>query len=494
MSKYSGFAIGVAVVIVLLLVAIVVIVAVILSRTASKKCAGRNGAAVTTMLSQTDTKKSCVHVWSGVNPLATIKEFHAEGVAELSKLKTSSHTGICIPVASPTGENYASDIDAMVNFISSIPSEYRVGFTASIQDTKPWRITLSEPPKYALTKCGKEGACASSTLKLICDPDDPLNPVAPTGTGFEDPYACRYVSYYKGPGNTDPTYKPTHCAINQNCVTPSRALQFAPSKDPSHLDCDIINPSGPFGNSAVDKHACWFKTQSSYKPTNCALSGTCLKQESASPPSPADLHKCPSAPAPPFADNADDTSACWYVVSAGVKGTVHSEMFPPGFSSTTIQFAGGCSISHDGPCRGSVKDSRGAPYQVFGSQIQGGCEGLDCPGNASRLGWYVALVNAKLRANNSQQRISMLYWDANTKCEIFQFLYALRQFGVTEDILPPVGGVNVPWIIYNTKNSSTACGKWGETPINLVTNPNSTNTFKNVSTYSDMVQLLKLPC
>ena len=67
-----------------------------------------------------------------------------------------------------------------------------------------------------------------------------------------------------------------------------------------------------------------------------------------------------------------------------------------------------------------------------------------CPGNMSRLGWYIAFVNAKLRQRGSLQRVSMMNWDAEgngptgLQCATFQFLYALRQFGVVDDINPAI--------------------------------------------------------
>jgi len=79
-----------------------------------------------------------------------------------------------------------------------------------------------------------------------------------------------------------------------------------------------------------------------------------------------------------------------------------------------------------------------------------------CPGNFSRLAWYILLINRVLQSMGSSNRITTILWDAedngptNTQCSIFEFLYAYDQFRVqtneqwTEatDMLP----LQKPWL------------------------------------------------
>jgi hypothetical protein len=123
----------------------------------------------------------------------------------------------------------------------------------------------------------------------------------------------------------------------------------------------------------------------------------------------------------------------------------------------------------------------------------------------SRLAWYCAFVNAALRNMGSQQRI--MNWDAEgngptgLQCANFQFLYAMRQYGVLDDVNPTIQVDGVmkaqPWTLFENGSSTktngagyanpsgTACGYWDTTDINL--GPvRETVTSGSLKTYGDM--------
>lgn len=496
LTTKNKWAIGITVSVFLLLVVIIILVAVLVSRSKTRpnaksdlesaRCQTTSATKPTVMaaVKPKDASESCQYVFPAV-PANTSPAAYADIATTALGGLTSSYTGVLLPVVSPNGSNFTSDVLAFAKLVARIPLQYRVGVSASIHSDGAWTISFATAPTYALTKCGRTGSCGGvvpvpSNGKLVCDP---INPVPPTGLQ-SDPHACQYVQYYKGPGNTNPMMKPTDCAVAGTCTksTGTQATQIASNK----LACDPINPVPPTGLQN-DPHACQYvqyykgpgNTNPMMKPTECAVAGTCTV---AAPISNA----CPAKPTPPYASGPNDSSACWYVVS-GTPGSIRSTP-PIGFPSTNLQFGGGCGAGNAVSCTGNVSSSTGSPYQTLSSSAA--CSTGACPGNASRLGYYVALVNATLRSIGSQQRISMLSWDAVSQCELFQFLYALRQFGVSEDILPPVQGVNQPWLIYGLLPFTVVgCEEWAATPIDLVTNAASANRFGNVHEYGDMVTL-----
>jgi hypothetical protein len=126
------------------------------------------------------------------------------------------------------------------------------------------------------------------------------------------------------------------------------------------------------------------------------------------------------------------------------------------------------------------------------------------------------MINAKLRAlekttGTPQQRISMMNWDAENNgptgatCATFQFLYALRQFGVSEDVHPPTGTDRTPtqWTLFqNGKGGLRSaggydvkqpCGYWSQTPIDVGATQASKNTTAGVSTYGEMAVFQAAP-
>ena len=203
--------------------------------------------------------------------------------------------------------------------------------------------------------------------------------------------------------------------------------------------------------------------------------------------------------------------------------------FPSGFdiSSQTVWYGGAGEP-------GSAADvtSSGYPYQVAAASSYNGqlacpykaaaTAGDDnpadiamppgCPNNLGKVGWYCALINAKLRAMGSAQIVSMMNWDAEgngpdgLQCSIFQFLYGLRQYGTVEDVSPEIaqGGqrVAVPWILYQNGSSGMAasadtpsdtipCGNWAAVDINLVGDP--VDPSSAITTYGDMAVFQAAP-
>jgi hypothetical protein len=129
----------------------------------------------------------------------------------------------------------------------------------------------------------------------------------------------------------------------------------------------------------------------------------------------------------------------------------------------------------------------GCPYSILKSGTPDEWPS-GCPGNASRLAWYLCLVNAILRSMNSLQRVTMVNCDAEfagptpITCLAYQFVQGLQEFGTPEDVLPLVGGTSrMPWKILLNGSSDltpevayppkcagtkcTPCGEWFEQPL-----------------------------
>ena len=229
-----------------------------------------------------------------------------------------------------------------------------------------------------------------------------------------------------------------------------------------------------------------------------------------------------------YGPNQYATDACWYKTAPNIflDATLPVPQLPPQFTSASASntYYGGpppCGKDAVGSCpqvtTAAPTDPTGAPYQVAGGP---GVTGTGvcpykalptgypagCPGNMSRLAWYCAFVNARLRQLGYAQRVSMMNWDAEgngptgLQCATFQFLYAMRQFGSEDDVLPQkydrTGALLAtpgPWTLYQNGSSNltsaaatadpdvTPCGNWSTTDINLVGVPTSL-----VSTFGEM--------
>lgn len=292
-------------------------------------------------------------------------------------------------------------------------------------------------------------------------------------------------------------------------------------------------------------------------PSPCAASGTCTAPPNTTPlpscggsapapaPSPSPPHphpqppriKCTSTPEPPYGTTASDNN-CWYISNPGAPGTILLDPAfgpaPSGFSAadvSAIQWGGGplpCDKPTPDTCAsvttGAITNPSGAPYQTFGAQYNGvnACPykvaqppkpapalpfPAGCPGNMSRLAWYICLINARLRQRGSKQTISMMNWDAEgngptgLQCATFQFVYGIRAFGSTEDVLPR----GRKWTLFQNGTSGlssdaatpasdvarqkTQCGYWDKTPINL----GAKASVSGLSTYGDMAEFQAAP-
>ena len=175
-----------------------------------------------------------------------------------------------------------------------------------------------------------------------------------------------------------------------------------------------------------------------------------------------------------------ESDATWEIS----KDTILTQL-PKDFSFNNTWYGGSGAVSE-------TVDDEGSPYQQK-SSCTTSCpykNGLDCdgkpsdnpdimppgcPANMSKLGWYVALINAKLADKGSAQRITMMNWDAEgngptgMQCSIFQFMWSILKYSRTDDIKPSKYG---KWILYmNGKTSlgdadattdayKTPCGYW----------------------------------
>jgi hypothetical protein len=164
-------------------------------------------------------------------------------------------------------------------------------------------------------------------------------------------------------------------------------------------------------------------------------------------------------------------------------------------------------------------NSAGLPYQTpFPMPGTGACPSKlssgvttwppGCPGNAARLAWYILLINRILESQGSDQRISMINWDAefngpvNTQCVIFQFLSAYNYFRqhttadwktVTPMVPPAPNNEWTTWSFIQNGSSGldnnaatidgpkTNCGLW---PQYVLTDASGNSfTMESVSTY-----------
>lgn len=253
---------------------------------------------------------------------------------------------------------------------------------------------------------------------------------------------------------------------------------------------------------------------------------------------------CGATPPPACTVTNNDAlapNACWYISSGTLITTLAG--YPMGFDPLSLQnsiFYGGPQPSAKPPTTtlaSGVNPMTGSPYQNFGQDSIGyavcpykatgtsGPKGTPefpdgCVGNMSRAGWYVAYINARLRQLGSPQRISMTNWDSEGNgptglaCSIFQFLFALRQFGSVDDVLPyiphvagqPVGPPQ-PWLLFMnggsgltstpSKPGGEPCGGWAQVPINVGTIGNPLATVPlgagQPATYGDMASFRAAP-
>ena len=362
--------------------------------------------------------------------------------------------------------------------------------------------------------------------------------------------------------------------VRNNCSSPAGSKY--PQLDPSASN---TCPLGAPDNDPGLCQKCFFTYPSGQThASNCsntaagcpgmplASASTLVQVSSASPP-------CSSTPQPPYGvpwdpKNYGFNNYCWYesANSVAVSGNPAGGMptvFPdlnslPGErfavqTSVTNVYGGGpvpCVAGSTVPCpsitSGGPPDfqANGQPYQTLallpsngesvcvykaaGPAAAGAGYPDGCPGNMSRLAWYICYVNAKLRQKGSQQQVSMMNWDAegngNTglQCATFQFLYGVRQFGTLEDVRPrvfdpvksaPGSAVTtpVPWILYQngaaglasdtaTSNpGGTQCGYWAQALVNTgartVVEPNTVtaSNLPGVHTYSDMAVFQAAP-
>jgi hypothetical protein len=190
----------------------------------------------------------------------------------------------------------------------------------------------------------------------------------------------------------------------------------------------------------------------------------------------------------------------------------------------TVTWFGGAGM----PAAASDVDTAGSPYMeptntdasTPNSAPNGACpyktdtQPTGCPNNMYHLGWYTALLNAILRERGSNQRVSMMNWDAEgngptgVRCSIFQFLYAIRQFGAAEDVLPTVWDptqckmVPSKWLLFQnggsgltvatamSPGSTDPCNDWFDVDINL--NPKWAAQVAD-GKFGDMVQFVPAP-
>ena len=190
----------------------------------------------------------------------------------------------------------------------------------------------------------------------------------------------------------------------------------------------------------------------------------------------------------------------------------------------TVTWFGGAGM----PAAVSDVDAAGSPYMEptdtsANEAPNGTCpsktdsQPTGCPNNMYHLGWYTALLNAILRERGSNQRISMMNWDAEgngptgVRCSIFQFLYAIRQFGAAEDVLPTVWDptqckmVPSKWLLFQNGGSgltvdtamstpsSEPCNDWFDVSINLNKKWAAQVADGKTTKFGDMVQFVPAP-
>jgi hypothetical protein len=482
-----------------------------------------------------------------------------------------NYTGICLHVDSPVGNscanqgkpaNFVGDVDMMVALIDAIPPQYRVGFHVVVEQDATWQVNSSQPcpghyqykpttfasinpecvgvtPESEAARCGAEGTVTVNTQGCCYYRSDKCWPIVqPGGPNTADP-ACDGTNpptdnnspcfvYHSGPGTANGvpiaglTYEPGCC------------WAFNGAHGAANPDC----PNATFTDPSTYKLTTWGSTN-----TVCAG------------PFPAD----PSVSPCPDLTSSLSSSCCTYLQyaqcaavlgpAAYSPGTTYAygpspagectqgasirsaTAFPPGFdiSSQAVWYGGAGAAG-----AASAVTSSGYPYQVAAVAAYNGeaacpykavaAQGDDdpadismppgCPNNLGKVGWYCALINAKLRAMNSRQIVSMMNWDAEgngpdgLQCSIFQFLYGLRQYGTAEDAQPQIyvpgkqTYVPVPWVLYQNGSSGMAasadapsdtipCGHWAAVDINLIGDAVDAST--GVTTYGDMAVFQAAP-
>jgi hypothetical protein len=358
---------------------------------------------------------------------------------------------------------------------------------------------------------------------------------------------CWYVKYWKdSPTNTVPQYgacpcNPSSCGPEDavmagagiGCTAPPEYLPQNTTPWPIQVVPGVSQtPAPPPGCSDSDK--CWYiigyydayQTKPIYAacPDSQAQTTLGFNMKLNCPPK----YDGKS----PLGQAATDISACFYNASA--VPTIQSTL-APGFTASsfvTNQFGGTGGITASSPwqvfssnpafngegvCPYKIEPVGApgtSPYMAPGAALPPAASWPPgCPGNMSRLAWYVAFVNAKLRARGSKQRISTMNWDAEgngpdgLQCSIYQFLYALRQYGTADDVLPTVYNRKTKtmqpakWVLYQNGstnlNASAAyasgqpCSGWQNTSIN---GPQFRDPAPaGVSTFNDMAVFQAAP-
>jgi hypothetical protein len=160
----------------------------------------------------------------------------------------------------------------------------------------------------------------------------------------------------------------------------------------------------------------------------------------------------------------------------------------------------------------------GCPYAVGKGSYTPAEWPSGCPGNASRLAWYLCLVNAILRARGSRQRVTMVNTDAEfagpvpITCITYHFVQGLQQFGTPEDVLPLVNGAaRKPWKILLNGSSElspevaypscpdapgtkcTPCAKWYlqalNSPITVPKGPKGSGQTQTYATIGEVAEV-----
>jgi hypothetical protein len=387
--------------------------------------------------------------------------------------------------SSGAAANYSAYVSMMTDIVASIPLKYRVGFHAVVESDATWQFApalydthLQGPKTPALvTACAGVPASASTTL---------VDTAGSSGKCFVlqfaagKPFSSMFIETDWGKAHPDECsraiYDPSGKFVigpgaGNIAVTDIAESQWPPGKcwEASYIESlgSTIISSTPLPSNLVITPGTIFYGANT-NPTEAITSShlSTLTQDGY-----------------PFQVQPQLTGeqACPY------KATATKVINPDGSSSTVISFPDGC------------------------------------PGNMSRLGWYVCLINAMLRQKGSAQRISAINYDAegngpaSLQCSLFQFLYAVRQFGSVDDIIPLVNGKRrMPWIVYqngatglsidalNYRIGQQPCGYFQLTNINLgaaadAPAPGTPDpyipgaTYPAVSTYGDMLNYQAAP-
>jgi hypothetical protein len=378
--------------------------------------------------------------------VVTIDMFTANAKAILNYMYKSplNYSGILFHIEPPAAglstkaNNAYLYVDEIVKLIADIPLQYRVGFQATVEEDSVWSIAPSQQvlqPHWVMF----DGNAGYYTLPA-----------------YPEMQQCSATTPCKGAGQV--------CGAGNYCVPQA---MYAACKD-------YTSPTNPVGFDITKDRMCLGAQAvpaSGSKPAQVIPDGALWQTSS--------------------------TCGCAQYIDATNNGTIITSSLPPGFSLTDNHWYGGAGA----PAPASAVTSSGYPYQAGTASSydnQQSCPykilppfsslPVGCPNNLAHLGWYTALVNAKLRALGSGQRISMMNWDSEgngpdgAQCSIFQFLYALRQYGTSEDVLPPIGPadarVNAPWVLYqngaagmsqamDAASDTVPCGNWKAVDINI---------------------------